>query len=278
MKNENNYLFIPPEDLGKGTIIDFDIVETPEDAYNDYARVFLNEMRKKNSENKQMVAILPVGPTEVYSRIVRIVNLENISLKNLIVINMDEYCNEDGSDFIEYESNFSFRRFMDENFYEKLKPELAVRTENRIFPDPKNPSLTTKMIEDLGGADICPGSLGYTGHIAFNDPPEPDEEMSIDDFKNLPTRVINLSRESIVQNSLKIGGNADIIPRKAITLGMKEILLTKKIYLYFMRDWQSAILRKFMHGPITTKVPGSLLQKHPFIKVIASKNATVIPR
>jgi len=134
------------------------------------------------------------------------------------------------------------------------------------------------MIEDLGGADICLGSLGYTGHIAFNDPPEPDEEISIEDFKNLSTRVVSLSRESIVQNSLKIGGNADIVPKKAITLGMKEILLTKKIYMYFMRDWQAAILRKFMHGPITPRVPGSLLQNHPFVKVIVSENAAVIPK
>jgi len=119
MKKENSYLFIPPEGLGKGTNMGFDIVETPEDSFNDYARVFLNEVRKNNSENKQTVAILPVGPTEVYSRIVRVANIENISLKNLIVFNMDEYCNESGDDFIEYESDFSFRRFMDENFYEK---------------------------------------------------------------------------------------------------------------------------------------------------------------
>jgi len=277
MKKENNFLFIPPEDLGKGTNMEFYSVETPEDTYNDYARVFLNEIKENNEKNKQTVAILPVGPTEVYLRIVRIVNNEKISLNNLIVFNMDEYCNDNGDDFINYESNFSFRRFMDENFYSKLKPELAVKKENRRFPDPKNLSLTTKYIEDLGGADICLGSLGFTGHIAFNDPPEPGEEISIEEFINLPTRVVDLCRETIVQNSLKIGGNADIIPKKAVTIGMREIMLTKKIYMYFMRDWQAAILRKFMHGPITPEVPASILQKHPFVKVIASENVIAIP-
>ena len=216
MKEEQAYLFIPAEDLGKGTNMEFDLVETPEDTYNDYARVFLNEVRENNKANKKTVAVLPVGPTEVYSRIARIVNKEKISLRNLIVFNMDEYCNEAGDDFIDYESIFSFRKFMDENFYSKINPELAVKTENRNFPDPKNPGATTKKIDDFDGADIMLGSLGYTGHIAFNDPPEPGEDISIEEFKNLPTRVVDLCRETIVQNSLKIGGNADIIPRKAI--------------------------------------------------------------
>ena len=30
------------------------------------------------------------------------------------------------------------------------------------------------MIEDLGGADVCFGALGWSGHIAFIDPGSPE--------------------------------------------------------------------------------------------------------
>lgn len=277
MNNIKNFLFIPPEDLGKGTNIKVEIVDTIEDTYHDFARVLLNEI-KNNKAKKRTVVVLPVGPTEVYPKIVRIINLEKINCNNLVVINMDEYCNYDDNDYISYSSNLSFRRFMDENFYSKINPELNIKKENRIFPDPKDPNAIVKKIEQLGGIDICLGSLGFTGHIAFNDPPESEENISLEEFRNLTTRVVNLTRETIVQNSLKVGGNIDIIPKKAITLGMKEILSAKKIYIYLMRDWHAAILRKFMHGPVTPKVPGSLLQEHSCVNVVASLNAAKIPR
>lgn len=277
MNNIKNFLFIPPRELGKGTNIKVEIVDTIEDTYHDFARVLLNEV-KNNKAKKKTVIVLPVGPTEVYPKIVRMINLEKINCNNLIVINMDEYCNYAGNDYIPYSHDLSFRRFMDENFYSKINPELNIKRENRIFPDPKDLEAMVKKIEQLGGIDICIGSLGFTGHIAFNEPPESEENISVEEFKNLTTRVVDLTRETIVQSALKVGGNIDIIPKKAVTLGMKEILSAKKIFIYLMRDWQAAILRKSIHGPITPKVPGSLLQKHPCVNVVASFNAAKIPR
>jgi len=270
-------LAIPPEDLGKGTKIKVSLLGSPEEGFSDFARVFLNEIIENNSKNKHTVAILPVGPTEPYPIMVRLINSENINCNNVIIINMDEYISEDGKDYIPISNKLSFRRFMNENFYSKINPDLNVREENRIFPDPKNTGFINKRIKELGGVDICIGGLGFTGHIAFNDPPESDENISLEEYKNMSTRVINLTRETIVQNSLPFGGNVDIIPKKAITLGMKEILSSKKIYMYFTRDWQCAILRKTLHGEISAKVPGSLLQTHPNVHVFISKNACMVP-
>lgn len=276
-KNTMSFLYITPEDLGKGTNIKVEIVDTIEDTYHDFARVFTDEIKRNNKAKKRTVAILPVGPTEPYPKIVRLINLEKINCENVVIINMDEFCTNDGKDYIPYESGLSFRKFMDEEFYSKIDPELNVKKENRIFPDPKNPEATAKKIEQVGDIDICLGSQGLTGHMAFNDPPAPGEDISKEEFKSLSVRVINLACESIVQNALKYGGSMDIVPKKAVTIGMKEILSAKKLYMYFMRDWHPAIVRKAIHGPVTPKFPGSFIQEHPDVKAIISKNAAKLP-
>jgi len=270
-------LSIPPEQLGEGTNMKVDLVDTVEDTYFDFTRVFINEIKKNNIIGERTVFIIPVGPIEPYPKIVRVINEEKICCKNVVIINQDEWCTDNGKKFIPYSSPLSFRRFMDETFYSKIDPELNVKKENRIFPDLKNPDAIAKIIDQLGGVDICFASLGIPGHVAFNDPPEPGENISAEEYKNLGTRVVNISRETIVQNSLKFGGSIDFIPTKALTIGIKEILTSRMIHMSFMRDWHAAIVRKFIHGPVTSNFPASLLQEHTNVNVVISKNAAKLP-
>jgi glucosamine-6-phosphate deaminase len=109
--------------------------------------------------------------------------------------------------------------------------------------------------------DACYGGIGITGHIAFNEPPE--EPMSLEAFAALPTRILTLTRETRTINSVTVGGEISIIPRRAITVGMKEILGARRLRLYCNRPWQSAVARRVLHGPITPACPASLMRTHP---------------
>ena len=88
---------IPPERLGQGTRIRVEIVETEDDIYHDFARVMFNEIRKNNAAGKLTVFILPVGPVGQYKRLARLCNLEGVTCENLVCVNMDEYCTDDGN-------------------------------------------------------------------------------------------------------------------------------------------------------------------------------------
>ena len=57
--------------------------------------------------------------------------------------------------------------------------------------------------------DCCFGGIGINGHLAFNEPPEPGEQISADAFAALPTRVLTLSRETRTINSVTVGGEID---------------------------------------------------------------------
>lgn len=270
-------LKVPRDALGIGTNIRVDVRDEVGEVIHEFAYTMLNEIKRNNAAGKPSVFIVPVGPVGQYPILARWCNAERVSCANVVMINMDEYCADDG-EFIPYESPLSFRRHMDLNFYDLLDPELTVRPENRIFPDPKHPERIEKKIREMGGVDVCFAGIGITGHVAFNDPPEPGVVVSAEEFKALPTRVVTLSRETVLVNAItSLRGNWYSMPRKAVTVGMREILAARKIRVYMARPWQSAIARMFIHGPVTPLVPASFLQEHPDVRVTVTREVAESP-
>jgi glucosamine-6-phosphate deaminase len=43
---------------------------------------------------------------------------------------------------------------------------------------------------------------------------------------------------------------------------MKEILASRQLRFYCNRPWQSAVVRRVLHGPVTAACPASLLRTH----------------
>ena len=190
------------------------------------------------------------------------INDERINCRDVVFINMDEYLTDDDR-FIPTDHPLSFRGFMDRLFYDRLDPKLAPLPENRVFPDPQNPDAVPRLIESRRGVDACFGGIGINGHFAFNEPPEPGVTMSVEEFAALPTRVLSLTRETRTINSVTVGGEIALIPRRAVTVGMKECLGARRLRLYCNRPWQSAVARRALHGPITAACPASLMRLHP---------------
>jgi hypothetical protein len=44
---------------------------------------------------------------------------------------------------------------------------------------------------------------------------------------------------------------------------MREILAARRLRFYCNRPWQSAVVRRVLHGPITPECPASFLRQHP---------------
>ena len=269
---------IPAEELGKGSSIRVEVMEADQDLYHDMARTMLNKVIENDREGYPTVFILPVGPVGQYRRMARICNLERISLRNLVSLNMDEYLDDDGN-WLPIDHPLSFRGHMKRNFMDLMDPELAPDPDNIVFPDPREPEAIQQRIDDLGGVDICYGGIGITGHIAFNEPPGPGEECSKEQFAARPTRVLELTRETRTINSVTVAdGNMAIIPRLAITIGMKEILASRELRLYANRPWQRTIVRRVLHGPVTPQVPCSYAQEHPNASLTMAEFVAQPPR
>jgi glucosamine-6-phosphate deaminase len=111
--------------------------------------------------------------------------------------------------------------------------------------------------------DACYGGIGINCHIAFNEPPEPGEACTVEEFAARPTRALSLSRETRTINAVTVGGDIAVIPKRAITVGMKEILAARRLRFYCNRPWQSGVIRRVLHGPLTPSCPASYFRFHP---------------
>lgn len=257
-----DYLSVTADQLGSDSPVSVVIDGDKASLARHMAAAILEEFRVGQARGNGATLILPVGPVDQFPILAEMVNEANLDIRDAVIINMDEYLTDDDQ-WIPADHPLSFRGFMDRLFYSRLKPELAPLEANRIFPDPADCDAVGRLIEARGGVDACFGGIGINGHMAFNEPPEPGETMGDDAFAALPTRNLSLSRETRTINSVTVGGETAVIPHRAVTVGMKEILEAKRCRFYCNRPWQSAVVRRVLHGPLTPACPASFLRTHP---------------
>jgi glucosamine-6-phosphate deaminase len=272
-------LAVPESELGRGSPIPLEVVPDPAALVARFAADLLAEyVAARRAGRGNVVFIVPVGPVGQFDLLARAANAERVSLRDLVMISMDEYLAAGGRDWIPETDVLSFRRHMAAHFYDLLEPALAPPPEQRIVPHPADLGAVARAIARWGGVDVCFAGVGVTGHLAFNEPPEPDEPLSLDAFRRLSTRVVRLSRETRLINAVNAArGNLDRIPELAVTVGMREILASRKVRVYMNREWQCAIVRKMLHGPVTPAVPVSLLQEHPDVRLTIAAAVARLP-
>jgi glucosamine-6-phosphate deaminase len=184
----------------------------------------------------------------------------------------------DDKSYIDKDDPLTFRGGMERIFYNLIDDELNVLPENRHFPAPGEEHKVMELIKKAGKLDMAWGGVGINGHFAFNEPPEPGEACTAEEFLDRPTRVLPISRETKTINCfMNCGGDLEAIPKYCITVGMKEMFMAKKVRMCMPRDWNAGALRKILHGGETPAVPCSLFARHPDAMIYCSRVATVSP-
>lgn len=227
--------------------------------FQQMAEQMVEEIQANHAQGRRTVFICPVGPVGQYPCFVDMVNEQGISLKDVWFINMDEYLDDDKK-WIPVDHPLSFRGFMERTVYSKIRPELVMPKEQRIFPDPDHVEQIPELIEKLGGVDIAFGGIGINGHVAFN---EADAALSAEEFLAQKTRVLAISPETRAANAIgDFGGALEDMPKYCVTVGIYEIAHAKKIRLGCFRNWHRAVVRRAGYGETTADFPVSLLRDH----------------
>lgn len=254
------------QELLRETKIPLEVYDTDDAVFRAVADEMIEVILQK--QGKPCVLIVPVGPVGQYSHFVRRVNGEMISLRNCWFINMDEYLDEK-LEWLPKEHPLSFRGFMEREVYGKLRPELNLPPEQRIFPDPKKPETIPALLEALGGVDLAVGGIGINGHLAFN---EAQRELSEEAFSQLQTRVLPISPETRTANAIgDLDGALEDMPTHAVTIGFREILEARKISLAVFRSWHRAVVRRAACGQRSAAFPVSLLQGREQVRIRMTK-------
>ena len=241
------------------------------------AAEFADLLAKRAAQGKLLTIIAPVGPLN-YRFFAEEVKKRGLSCRTLRSINMDEYLDENDK-LIPKSHPLSFKRFMEETFWSHLDDDQRPLPENIIFPDPDAPEKVTEIIDEVGGADICWAGFGITGHIAFNDPPAMlGEPTGVEVYRNCKTRKLTISAMATAQMMMGgTNGNDEVLPKRAVTVGMYELLKSKYFHCTFMRNWHAGLWRRAFLDPVTDEFPGSYLQEHPNLKITMTKLAAGVP-
>jgi glucosamine-6-phosphate deaminase len=243
------------------------LVDDAGDFYTRFAADLVGRVRAARDESRPLVAILPVGPMPQYEIAARMINAERLSLRHLHSFNMDEYANEEGVTApVSWPG--SFQRAMFEGFFALVDPELRPPEDQIHFPTSDAIADYSARIEALGGADVCYGGIGWSGHIAFWEPQLGAEfDGDLEAWKRAGARLVELHPMTVMQNALhSFGSDWSWVPPKANTIGPREVLGAKHRSFWLDGDlgggvsWQRFIARLVAHGPVSEFVPGSVLQ------------------
>ncbi len=220
----------------------------------------INEKAARTS--KPFVIGLCTGstPIETYAELIRMVKAGELSFKNVISFNMDEYVGLPESHPESYHS------FMHRYLFDQIdEPAENIHILNGNAPDPaKEAEDYEKAIEAAGGFDLFLGGIGEDGHIAFNEP-----------FSSLVsrTRVVTLTHDTRVVNSRFFAGDVNQVPKQALTVGVATILGAKEVVILGFGEKKAAAVKAGVEGAYSHTITFSALQAHEYGTVVLDEPA-----
>ena len=220
-------------------------------------------IRAKNAAGERTVLGLATGatPVAVYAELIRMYKEEELSFKQVVTFNLDEYYP------MKPGTQQSYVTFMNE----KLLNHIDIDRNNVHIPD-GTLSLENieefclnyeKKISDYGGLDLQLLGIGRTGHIGFNEPGS---------APNSGTRLVTLNDLTKRDASRDFGGAANV-PAKAITMGVGTIFKAKEIILMAWNKKKAAIIKKAVEGEISADVPATFLQLSAHVEFVLDQDA-----
>ena len=234
------------------------------------ASVIFADAMKKLAKGQRYNLGLATGNTMItlYTLLADKFNRAKADLSLLSTWNLDEYAMDEHT-AVGHDHPLSYWKYMHEMLFSKFDPALGFKEENAHFPAPEAPEKYDPAIAAAGGLDLQLLGIGFNGHIAFNEPMKEDE-ISVEAFGKLPTRVLPLSKETIEQNThVTANGDSSLVPRFAATMGMAPILAARKCLLLACFEEQTAPLKAiFAKGEPTPFLPASYLWRHSDYRLV----------
>jgi glucosamine-6-phosphate deaminase len=140
-----SYLDIPAQELGHGHAVRVRILGDAGSIARDMAQVMATCIRAARGTGRGATLIVPVGPVDQFPLLAELINAERLSCRESVFINMDEYLTDNDRPVSE-DHPLSFRGYMRRKFYDLLDPVLAPPEEQRVFPNPRNPTAIQQLI------------------------------------------------------------------------------------------------------------------------------------
>ena len=199
------------------------------------------------------------SPVGMYSELIKMCKAGEISFKDVRCVNLDEYVG------LPADHDQSYAYFMRKNLFDGIDIDLN----NTNLPNGLATDLDAEckrydaVVDSMGGIDVQVLGIGNNGHIGFNEP---------SDAFSYGTTAVDLTESTINANS-RFFASRDLVPTKAISMGVGQIMAAKKILLIALGDGKAVILERALFGEVTPRVPASILRFAKDVTVVADEAA-----
>lgn len=229
--------------------------------YEHMSRVTANILSAQVIMKPNCILGLATGSTPIgaYKQLVQWYEKGDIDFSEVTSVNLDEYKG------LSPENDQSYRYFMNHNLFDHIN----IRKDHTFVPDGLEPDSEkacgdyNQIIRDLGGIDLQLLGLGNNGHIGFNEPGSAFEKE---------THCVDLTKSTIDANA-RFFSSLSEVPKQAYTMGIKTIMQAKKIVVAVSGQGKASIVKEAFFGPITPRVPASVLQLHNDVTVVGDEAA-----
>lgn len=198
-------------------------------------------------------------PLKMYETLVAVHETIGLDFSRVTTFNLDEYIG------LSADNPQSYHYFMHENFFRHIN----IKPENIFIPDGTAENIGAeglkydRLIRSKGGIDLQILGIGQNAHIGFN---EPDIKFEA------TTHKVKLDDETIKANS-RFFSNVNEVPKYAISMGIKTIMLARRVVLLANGKNKSAAVYKAICGSVTPEAPASILQLHQDVTIILDRQA-----
>ena len=199
------------------------------------------------------------SPIGTYKQLIEWYEKGDIDFSKVKSVNLDEYVGLDLS------SDQSYVYFMRHNFFDHINIDLN----NTNVPCGVNMDAEGEcarydaLIQSYGGIDLQLLGLGPNGHIGFNEP---------DDYFPKGTHKVQLT-DATIQANKRFFEKEEDVPRYAYTMGICDIMQAKRVVMVVSGESKAGIVKEAFFGPVTPRVPDSILQLHKDFTLVADEAA-----
>lgn len=229
--------------------------------YKDMSRKAANIISAQVISKPNCVLGLATGSTPIgtYEQLVEWYNKGDIDFSEVTTVNLDEYKG------LERTNDQSYYYFMHEHLFDHVN----LGADKTNLPDGMADDVDAEckryqeLIDSLGGIDLQLLGLGHNGHIGFNEPGVSFEK---------DVHCVSLTQQTIEANK-RFFASIDDVPKEAISMGIKSIMHAKKILVVASGADKADAVKAAFFGKITPECPGSILQLHPNVILVADEAA-----
>lgn len=217
-------------------------------------KIFKQQLNEKpNSVLGLATGSSPIG---LYEKLIEGYENNEVDFSEVVTFNLDEYVG------IAKEHPESYYSFMHKNLFDKVN----IKESNIHMPSGDSEVDCIKYEEMLSNnlIDLQVLGIGRNGHIGFNEPGTSFESE---------THIVDLKASTIEDNARFFDNNIELVPKKAISMGIASIMKSKKIVLIAMGENKADAIAELIKGDVSEKCPATILQKHQDVTIIIDEKA-----